>query len=856
MKIITEESLCCGCGACAQRCPARCITMREDADGFPRPVVDTGACTDCGLCTSVCPAIKRYEPHRPLKVLAARNPDESVRRGSSSGGVFSMLAEKVVDAGGVVFGAAFDDSMNVIHKAASTREELLQFRGSKYVQSVIGDCFSRAEEYLEEGREVLFSGTSCQIAGLRHFLGREYDNLLTVEIICHGVPSPARWRDLLASLPEAASANFRDKSTGWRNFSLTLTSADGNVLLSQKCSENAYMQDFLNDRIIRSSCFNCPARGGRSGSDIAIADYWGINKVAPQLDDNMGVSLILLETPRGAAFFDSLDFSPAMPPVETTYEQALARNRSLEFSPSIQSSFSGHIVDIVNRNIYDGEVIVRDGRILAVRRTSGISPDAPYIMPGFIDSHVHIESSMLTPAAFAAAVARHGTIGTVSDPHEIANVLGLEGVQFMLDNASESNFNFCFGAPSCVPSCSPDIETSGAVLDSTQVQRLLEMPQIAYLSEMMNFPGVLNSDPEVMRKIDCAKRLGKRIDGHAPGLLGEQRARYAAAGISTDHECATLEEGLSCIENGMSVLIREGSAARNYDALSPLIASHPGNVMFCSDDIHPGELLSGHIDAVVRRALADGYDLWSVLRAASLNPQRHYGLNWGLLQEGDPANFILVDSPDASMRVIDSIINGQSAADLPRVEVKDCPNLFVAGPISEADIADTEEGEVRTIAAIDGQLFTLTEKHDRHDPGVQKIVVLNRYRQGVKPAVGYVSGFGLTGGAMAASVAHDCHNIVAIGSSDRDIVRAVNEVVVMRGGLAAVCGNEMRSLALPVAGLMSTLDVDSVAAANAEVLRVIESAGCRMHAPLITMSFMCLPVIPQIKITDKGLVSM
>lgn len=307
--------------------------MKEDKRGFLYPRVDEETCIGCGLCADVCPVVNVYEARRPKKVLAARNPDEDVRLLSSSGGVFSMLAEKVIENGGVVFGAAFDKEWNVMHKAASTIEELAQFRGSKYVQSVIGDCYDRVQFYLEKGREVLFSGTSCQIAGLNHFLGGKYSNLLTVEIVCHGVPAPSEWRRLVASLPAASLITFRDKTTGWRNFSLTFKDSEGSTLLSQKCSENTFMQDFLGDRIIRDSCFSCPARGGRSGSDIAIADYWGINKVAPELDDNLGVSLVLLETERGAAFFGSLDFGGGMPPVETTYEQALARNRSLESSP-------------------------------------------------------------------------------------------------------------------------------------------------------------------------------------------------------------------------------------------------------------------------------------------------------------------------------------------------------------------------------------------------------------------------------------------------------------------------------------------------------------------------------------------
>ena len=521
-----------------------------------------------------------------------------------------------------------------------------------------------------------------------------------------------------------------------------------------------------------------------------------------------------------------------------------------------ETSFIGHIVDVAGGRIDDGEIVIGAGRIREIRKISGMPDDAPYILPGFIDSHVHIESSMLTPAEFARTVTRHGTIGVVTDPHEIANVLGVDGVLFMLDNAAGANFNFCFGAPSCVPSCSPELETSGAVLTSAEVGRLLEMPRIGFLSEMMNFPGVLNSDPEVMRKIECAKRAGKVIDGHAPGLTGAERTRYAAAGITTDHECTSMEEAFCCIDNGMKVLIREGSAAKSFDVLAPILASRPDMAMFCTDDMHPGELAVGHIDNLVRRAFAAGYDRWAVLRAATLNPQLHYGLDWGLLREGDPATFIIADALDESMKVLDTYINGERASGRPSVALQDCPNRFEAEPVAAADIADRDSGMVEVIVAEDGQLLTGKRMMDRSDPDVQKIVVVNRYRRDAVPAVGYVHGFGMKDGAMAASVAHDCHNIVAVGSSDRDIVRVVNEVVAMKGGLAACCGSEMKSLALPVAGLMSAASAEEVAAGNDEVLRVIAAAGCRMRAPLITMSFMCLPVIPELKITDKGLVSL
>lgn len=521
--------------------------------------------------------------------------------------------------------------------------------------------------------------------------------------------------------------------------------------------------------------------------------------------------------------------------------------------------FQGHIVDVINRRIFDGSIEVSDGAISSVRESGDVSADSPYILPGFIDSHFHVESSMMLPTELAKVAVLHGTTGIVTDPHEIANVLGIRGIDFMLEDASRTNFNFCFGAPSCVPSCGTDIETSGAVLSPGDVSELLKRPQIGYLSEMMNFPGVLAEDPEVLAKIDAARRAGKPVDGHAPGLLGEDRARYAEKGISTDHECTTYEEGLSCIENGMNVLVREGSAAKNYQALIPLLNLHPDRIMFCTDDCHPEDIVYGHINSLVKRALADGFDLWDILRAACLNPQKHYGLDWGLLREGDPATFIMVDSLTPDMKVLATFFKGEPLTTRKADSGKGFPNIFEADPIREEDIASEPSGRVPVIVARDGQLYTSIEYADRSDSSypwdeVQKIVVVNRYRKGVPPSVGFVRGFNVRDGAMAASIAHDCHNLVAIGSSDSRIVRVVNEVIAMKGGIVALCGeDEMGSLALPVAGLMSPLEGREIDRLYRELLRIISKAGCDMRAPFLTMSFMCLPVIPQAKITDKGL---
>lgn len=538
----------------------------------------------------------------------------------------------------------------------------------------------------------------------------------------------------------------------------------------------------------------------------------------------------------------------------------------------------GHIVDVVRREIYDGEIIVREGQIVDVRRCElpeGGKP-WPYIMPGFIDAHVHIESSMMVPHKFARIAVSHGTIGVIADPHEIGNVLGVEGVDYMIRSGHESLFNFCFGAPSCVPAVGGDIETCGKVIDVKDTEALMAREDIGFLGEMMNYVGVLANDKEVMAKIKAALHHGKPVDGHAPGLTGQERYQYAAAGVTTDHECSTLEEGRSCINAGMKVIIREGSAAKDYQLLSPLIAESPNMVMFCTDDCHPDDFVRGHINLIVKRALADGYDLWDVLQAACVNAQKHYNRNWGLLQVGDPATFITVDNISPHFRVETTVINGEEAfnynSNLPshhdsqdHVLDFNFPNNFVAAPITAADIAfDIKSGDtVHVIHASDGSLLTDHEEvkvsgnplFDSQYPWteVQKIVVYNRYVPGAKPIVGLVRGFNVKSGAMAGSVAHDCHNIVAIGSNDEYLVRAINRIVEMRGGQVVVTPHEMLDIPLPIAGLMAPMGGHEIAFRTLCIQEKVREIGCQMKSPFITMAFMCLPVIPDIKITDRHL---
>ena len=543
--------------------------------------------------------------------------------------------------------------------------------------------------------------------------------------------------------------------------------------------------------------------------------------------------------------------------------------------------YQGHIVDVVAHEIFDGALVVEDKRIVAIKREKLPEREKPYpyIMPGFIDSHVHIESSLMVPHEFARIAVSHGTIGVVADPHEIANVLGVEGVNFMIRSGHLAQFNFCFGAPSCVPALGGEIETSGATIDADDIEHLIARDDIGFLAEMMNYPGVLSGDKEVMRKIEVAKRYGKPVDGHAPGLTGQLRERYAAAGITTDHECSTLEEGLSCIKAGMKVIIREGCAAKNYKSLSPLIRDYPEQVMLCTDDCHPEDFVRKHINAIVKRALADGYDLWNILQAACINPQQHYHLNWGLLQEGDPATFIMVDDIGPKFKVLNTIIQGMEVfnynssslamyAQLTTSAFKgdglDYPNNFAATPLTEDDIlykikpGDTEH----IIHAIDG---SLTTGHDVvHVTGslfsetypwleVQKIVVYNRYKKGAKPNIGLVRGFGITHGAIAGSVAHDCHNIVAIGSNDTYIVRAINRIIEMEGGLVVESADEENDIPLPIAGVMAPLTGHELAFRTMIMREKVQSIGCTMKAPFITMAFMALSVIPDLKITDRYL---
>jgi adenine deaminase len=512
-------------------------------------------------------------------------------------------------------------------------------------------------------------------------------------------------------------------------------------------------------------------------------------------------------------------------------------------------------VDIFNRRIFPAEIIVEEGKIASVTKIE--TPCDTYVLPGFIDAHIHIESSMLPPSEFSRLAVCQGTVATVSDPHEIANVLGIKGVEYMLENSRETPFKFYFGASPCVPATV--FETNGATLGPSEIEKLLEMPQIKYLSEVMNFPGVIGGDPDMLAKIAVAKRLHKQIDGHAPGLSGKDLDTYIEAGITTDHEAFTYEEGREKLEKGMKILIREGSAARNFEALAPLIAEYPDALMFCSDDRHPNDLALEHINGHVKRALEKGYDLFDILKIASVNPIEHYGLEVGLLRVGDPADFIEVEDLK-DFRILRTVIEGQTVYENEKVLIDsvkvDTPNVFNTTVKKSEDfvLESCKRGEV--IHAIDHSLITEEEVLDLANENVKdilKITVVNRYSNTV-PAVAYVHGFGLKEGAIASSVAHDSHNIIAVGCSDALIAKAVNAVIEQKGGVCAVTENEVHFLALPIAGLMSDKDGFEVAEAYAVLDSFVKN---KLHSPLsapfMTLSFMALLVIPELKLSDKGL---
>lgn len=536
----------------------------------------------------------------------------------------------------------------------------------------------------------------------------------------------------------------------------------------------------------------------------------------------------------------------------------------------------GHIIDIINKKVIKGEVHILNGKIQDIIAKDDIKPTDPFILPGLIDSHVHIESSMLLPSNYAKAAVRHGVVGCVCDPHEIANVCGIEGIDYMVEDSKKVNFHFAFAAPSCVPAT--PFETSGYTLDSEKVRQLLERKEFVALAEMMNVVGVVNNQQDIMEKIQSAKQLGKVIDGHAPMVSKENLLKYISFGIDTDHECSSLEEAKEKIQSGMNILIREGSAAKNFDSLFACIVEYPQKTMFCADDIHPDDLLNGYINALVKRAIDKDIPVWNILQTACENPVLHYHLPIGLLRKNDSADFIVVDNLK-DFNIISTFINGQCVFDSTQKEDTQInilnttavawdketllPNNFHATEIDEKDLRiRSQSPNIKVIKVYNKDLFTeklLCKAKVENDnivsdtkEDILKLVVYNRYQES-KPAIAFVRGFNLKNGALASTIAHDSHNIIALGTSDSLIAKAINKLVETKGGVCAVNDNEAKILPLPFGGLMSDRPIEEVAEKYKSLNTFATSLGCTLSAPFMTMAFVALLVIPELKLSDKGL---
>ncbi len=522
----------------------------------------------------------------------------------------------------------------------------------------------------------------------------------------------------------------------------------------------------------------------------------------------------------------------------------------------------GNIVDIQNKRIYKGEIFVENGKIKSIiEKNHNVNH---YILPGFVDAHIHIESSMLVPSEFARLAVTHGTVATVSDPHEIANVLGVKGVEFMIENGKQTPFKFNFGAPSCVPATA--FESAGAVINSDDIKKLLENPDIKYLAEMMNYPGVLFDDEEVMKKIAWAKHYNKPVDGHAPGLRGSEVTKYINAGISTDHECFTYEEGLEKLQKGMKVLIREGSAAKNFDALIDLLPEHFENMMFCSDDKHPDDLIINHINQLCARAVTKGIDVFKILQVACINPVKHYNLDVGLLQEGDYADCIIIEDLQ-DFKTLQTYINGKLVFNNGESLIQPVPfkilNNFNCNKKKASDFRfESSVKQIRIIEALEGQLVTneliedaLIENENiisNIEKDILKMSVVNRYKN-QNPAIAFIKNFGLKEGAIASSVGHDSHNIIAVGVSDEAICKAVNLIIENKGGICVITNSEEVIVPLPVAGIMSDKAGKAIGKQYAKLDKIAKQIGSKLNAPYMTLSFMALLVIPSLKLSDKGL---
>ena len=531
---------------------------------------------------------------------------------------------------------------------------------------------------------------------------------------------------------------------------------------------------------------------------------------------------------------------------------------------------SGNIINIFEQKIQYGIIEIEGNIIKKITYESDLKLDAPYLLPGFVDAHVHVESSMLTPTQFARLAVVHGTVATVSDPHEIGNVLGKAGVEYMIKNGRQTPFKFCFGAPPCVPATT--FETAGATITPNDIEELfITYPEIGYLAEVMNFPGVLNHDPDMMAKIALAKQYHKPIDGHAPGLRGDDAKRYIEAGCQTDHECFTAEEALDKLKYGMKILIREGSAAKNFEALIGLLPDHYENMMFCSDDKHPDNLVEGHINMLVKRALTKHpASLFETLQMACINPVLHYNLPVGLLREGDFADFIMVNNLQ-DFKVLTTYLNGKIVAQngISTIEnlTSEIVNNFNCEKKKPQDFACKnlafDSVKIKVIEVLEGQLITLKTEHQAKlsngfivsdtENDILKLVVVNRYED-APPAIAFIKNFGLKEGAIASSVAHDSHNIIAVGVDDESICEAVNIIIEAKGGISAINGKRQKNiLKLPIAGIMSDRDGYEVAKEYSALDQFAKQLGCTLNSPFMSLSFMALLVIPNLKLSDLGL---
>ncbi len=519
---------------------------------------------------------------------------------------------------------------------------------------------------------------------------------------------------------------------------------------------------------------------------------------------------------------------------------------------------AGVVFDPIKRESFGATMRIRDGKIEKIEKDSSIMH--PVILPGFIDSHVHVESSMLTPSNFAKAAVKHGTVAVVTDPHEIANVAGVKGVEFMINDAKGSDLKFYFGAPSCVPA-SPFDECFEPFTPEI-IDGLMKREDIHFLAEMMNFPGVIYKSESVMHIIGKAHTVNKPVDGHVPGLSGDALKSYVSAGITTDHECFTLDEALEKIKLGMKILIRDGSAAKNFGALHPLIMGYSKHLMFCTDDCHPDELLHGHINLKVKQSLALGYDVFDVLQVSSVNPVNHYKLNVGLLQEGDSADFLVVDNLQ-NLNVKSTFINGVDVLETKESVQKSYSALNYVFPTnfnpSSLDLK-VVSNKVKTIEVINDELITNTVVVNNEaetlscnlKEDVLKIAVLSRYMEN-ELSVGLIKGFGMKKGAIAASIAHDSHHIISVGCDNHSIEKCLKFIIKNKGGVCYFDGEQLHGLPLPVYGLMTDSTAEVAAAAYEKINSKVIADGCKLKAPFMTMSFMSLSVIPHLKITPAGL---